>query len=70
MRDEHFVEEEIIEIKNNISSYNHRLIDKSVKRFNIKKEDRSIIKCFEYWKMWIKMKRLFKYHLELANNNV
>jgi hypothetical protein len=70
MREEHFVEEEIVETKNNISNYNQRLIDKSVKRFNIKKEDRCIIKCFEHWKMWIKMKKLFKYHLELANNKV
>lgn len=29
-----------------------------------------MIKVFEHWKMWIKMKRLFKYHMIKGNDYV
>lgn len=28
-----------------------------------------MIKVFEHWKMWIKIKRLFKYHMIKANDS-
>lgn len=40
---------------------------KAILRLKIKKEDKSVIKCMEHWKMWIKIKKLFKYHLEKGN---
>ena len=29
-----------------------------------------MIRCMEHWKMWIKMKKLFKYHLTKGNDSV
>lgn len=70
MRDEHFIEEEILNAKTRTNEYNLQLINKAILRIKIKRQDRCAIKCFEHWKMWIKIKKLFKFHLELANNKV
>jgi len=43
---------------------------KSILRMKINKENRAVIKCMEHFKMWIKMKKLFAYHIEKGNNQV
>jgi hypothetical protein len=70
LKNEHFTDEQIMLLKNNLLEHNRHIMMKAVLRFKIKKEDKSVIKCMEHWKMWIKIKRLFKFHLELANNKV
>ena len=70
LKNEHFTDEQIIYIKNNLVEHNKHIMMKAVLRFKIKKEDKCVIKCMEHWKMWIKIKKLFKYHLEKANNQV
>lgn len=70
MKNEHFTEEQILNIKNNLVEYNKLIMTKAVLRFKIKKQDKSVIKCMEHWKMWIKIKKLFAFHLDKCNNQV
>lgn len=55
-------------MKNKLLEHNKHIMMKAVLRFKIKKADKSVIKCMEHWKMWIKIKKLFKYHIEKGNN--
>ena len=70
MKREHFTDEQIISRKKAAAEYNLWLIKKTVLKFKAGKERREMIKCMEHWKMWIAVKRLFKYTIEFGNANV
>ena len=71
MKKESYGQERIAKEVEAASEHNEYLMMKIVKRLKIPRANREpMIKCFEHWKMWIKMKRLFRYHLIKANDYV
>jgi len=71
MRNENYFPERIARCVESASDHNDYLLKKIVKRLKIPRQNRqAMIKVFEHWKMWIKIKRLFKYHMIKANDYV
>lgn len=70
MRNEHFTEEQIAHWKKNAAEHNMWLMNKAVLRLRGGKEKKAAVKCLEHWKMWINIKRLFKFYIEFGNSSV
>ena len=68
MRLEGFTEEEIKEKVNKISLENQQKLEKVIKRWKLPKDKRVLIKCFDHWLMWLKMRKLMKHKLRFCNN--
>ena len=67
MRNENFTPEEIAAKLKSVNEENEQQMHWIVKRLKTKREDRQMNRCFDHWVFWIKVKRLFKYHLQKAN---
>jgi len=70
MRAEHFTEEEIVNLRAKARDHNIRLLSTAILRFKAGKEKKEAIKCMEHWKMWIAVKKMFKYYIEFGNAQV
>ena len=67
MRDQNFTEEEIAAKLKHVNEFNEHLMQKIVKRLKTKREDRMMNRCFDHWVFWLKVRKLFNYHLLKAN---
>ena len=70
MRKENYTEEEIAKKVESVNDQNHYLMNKLVKRLKLSKDEKFMCRCFEHWRMWIGVKRIFKYHLRKCNNSI
>jgi hypothetical protein len=71
MRSERYDEETIAYwVKHSVSVNDHQL-NWLYKRLSIPRADREqLIRVMEHWKMWLGVKKLFRYHLQKANDSI
>lgn len=70
MQSENFTQDEIKKFYKSCKRRNQDLMLKLVQRLKIPVENRIILKCFNHWVMWNKMRKVMKYYLRLGNNSV
>ena len=61
MREEGFTEEEIERKINAIKDKNNNLMSKVILRFQLPREERPMLKCFDHWVLWLKMRKLMRH---------
>ena len=67
MRSERYTEEEILALKKKAVDHNVRLLSTERLKFKAGKDKKEAIKCMEHWKMWIAVKKMFKYYIDFGN---
>lgn len=70
MESEKFTKEEIAEWMERVNATNEHQMMKLCKRLKIPKGDRIMTRAFDHWVFWIKIKRLFKYHMRSSNDRL
>lgn len=70
MLSENFTPDEIKKFYKGCKMRNQELMKKLVHRLKIPPENRIVLKCFNQWLMWIKVRKVLKYYLRLGNNSV
>lgn len=68
MEDEGFTQDQIDAIKDKVMKESDQKMLKMIKRWQLPKENRVMIKCFDHWVLWLKMRKLMKYHLRATHN--
>lgn len=70
MLKEGFTKEEISRWWKRVEDTNEYLMNKIVTRLRIPKQNRIMVRAFDQWVMWMRIKRVFKFKLRYCNDIV
>ena len=70
MREEHYTPEEIAAKVEHVKEYNRFLLNNHIKKLQLPKEKRGIIKILNQLRSFVHTRKLFKYYLNYSNNSL